>query len=205
MNGQWTVIGTVRPFTSSSSPRTSREPIPRPSIRGSTSVWVKIRRPATGRYSEKPKVTGGGLVIALDDNHLPAKLGVGDDAGPQDRYRVSDGRLRIQDDHYHAQIQTRHLAVSDGSLVTVYRLVATVRPFATLPPVVVAHADFRVLPNGRARSALNSEEIGIVGSQLPARIRLDHTGQQPSIDVDQQVLRGRCPADDPDIPEGAIR
>jgi hypothetical protein len=88
-------------------------------------------------------------------------------------YRVSDGTLVIQDDHYHAQVALAHLSVTDGDRSTIYRLVATVRPLASGPPVVVAYADIRVLPNGRARNLTTGDEIGLVSSVLPARIRLD--------------------------------
>jgi hypothetical protein len=91
-----------------------------------------------------------------------------------DVYKVSDGSLMIEDDHYHAQVELSHLEISDGTDATLYVLVATVRPFGDeSAPVVVAYADFRVLANGRATSSLSEEEIGLVGSKLPARIRLD--------------------------------
>ena len=85
-----------------------------------------------------------------------------------------DGPLLIQepDEQYHAQVDLAGLDVSEGEVWTTYRLVVTVEALENR--VWVAAADFRVLPNGRAKSALEpEEEIGLIGSTLPVKFRLD--------------------------------
>lgn len=96
-----------------------------------------------------------------------------DPANAIDLYEISDGTLQVQDDQYHAQVELGHLSESDATTYTVYRLVVTVQPGAGFDPVVIAHADLRALENGKAKSSLSDDEIGLVGSKLPAKFRLD--------------------------------
>jgi hypothetical protein len=114
-----------------------------------------------------------------------------DAADPVDRYSVTAGTIRIQDNHYHAQIELSNLSISDGEEGPLYRLVATVIPFSDplFPTIVVAYADFRVLPNAKVKSTLNDEEIALVGDQLPARIRLDEGVLTAAVQQDYPAIQ----------------
>lgn len=119
--------------------------------------------------SNDPGVVDGGHGCFTDAAHWSSL------ANAIDVYQVPDGSLLIQSGQYHAQVELANLSISDpnSGLYTIYRLVATVTPGTGFSEVVVAFADFRALPNGRAKSSLNPDEIGLVGTKLPAKIRLD--------------------------------